>query len=401
MSASPDAFLETRFQEPRFQQAGAFTAEYSRVGPDIKQNRVVDNSINGLFIRTLTRANQPAREITVAARIDDVDIVHYIAENVVIAGRPGGPIQDGFKPNVASVAAQTSGGGSLQPDDYQYRITFVDAAGFESLPSDPTAVVTTTPGVQQVQLLNLPVIPSGSDYRTRRLYRLNPADGEYSVVAQLNRSESTFTDNGTVSGGAVLDLNREGIRGRLDGSLVIDPNTVVKFRGARIELGHSTQLLAEGKGGQRVVFTSSLDDRFGAGGSFDTNDDANTPGGGALPQRGDWSGIYAGPTANVSLDHAVVAYGGGVSLIEGGQSRGFAALELQQASARITNSRFEYNDNAARRLGTSWPQRPARGDSGDDLRAVHSADHRGQPICRESRFTAGYRSGVDDRRNDR
>ncbi len=346
MSASPDAFLETRFQEPRFQQAGAFTAEYSRVGPDIKQNRVVDNSINGLFIRTLTVPNQAAREITVAARIDDVDIVHYIAENVVIAGRPGGPIQDGFKPNVASVAAQTSGGGSLAPDDYQYRITFVDASGFESLPSDPTDVVTTTPGVQQVQLLNLPVIPSGSDYRTRRLYRLNPANGEYNVVAQLNRSESTFVDDGTVGGGAVLDLARVGIRGRLDGSLVIDPNAVVKFRGARIELGQGTQLLAEGLGGQRVVFTSSLDDRFGAGGSFDTTEDAGSPGGGALPQRGDWSGIYASPTSHVSLDHAVVAYGGGVSPIEGGQTRGFAALELQQASARVTNSRFEYNDYA-------------------------------------------------------
>ncbi len=345
MSASPNAFLETRFQEPKFQQAGAFTADYLRVGPDVKQNLVVDNSINGLFIRTERGANQPARQITVAARIDDVDIVHYIAENIVIAGQPGGPIQDGFKPDLSRAGVQTTGGGLLPVGDFQYRIAFVDPSGFESLASDPSPVATTTASARQVQLLNLPTIPSGSAYLTRRLYRLDPSDGQYRLVAQLNRSDSTYVDDGSVTGGAVLDLDREGIRGRLDGSLVIDPNSVVKFRGARLELDHGTQLLAEGTSGKPIVFTSALDDRFGAGGSFDTNDDKDTPGGGALPQRGDWSGIYAGPTANVSLDHSLVAYGGGVSLIEGGQSKGFAALELQQASARVTNSRFEYNDN--------------------------------------------------------
>ncbi|QEG01721.1 Thermophilic serine proteinase precursor [Stieleria maiorica] len=346
MSASPDAFLETRFQEPKFQQAGTFTADYSRIGPDIKQNLVIDNSINGLFIRTITQIGQPARPITVAAHIDDVDIVHYIAENVVIAGQPGGPIQDGFVPNSSSVSLNATGGGSLPVGTFDYRVTFVDRSGFESLASAPTISVTTTASARQVQVLNLPLITSGSDYVTRRLYRLDPVDGAYRLVTELNRSSSSFVDDGSTSGGAALDLSRAGIRGRLNGSLVVDPNTVVKFRGARIELDHGTQLLAEGVSGQRVVFTSALDDRFGAGGSFDTNKDAGTPGGGADPQRGDWSGIYAGPTANVSLDNAIVAYGGGVSLIEGGQSRGFAALELQQATARVTNTRFEYNDNA-------------------------------------------------------
>ncbi len=306
---------------------------------------VTGNSINGLFIRTEQGANQPARQITVAARIDDVDIVHYIAENIVIAGQPGGPIQDGFKPDLSRAGVQTTGGGSLPIGGLQYRIAFVDASGFESLASDPTPVVTTTAASRQVQLLNLPTIASDSVYATRRLYRLDPADGQYRLVAQLNRSDTTYADNGSVTGGAVLDLTREGIRGRLDGSLVIDPNSVVKFRGARLELDHGSQLLAEGTAGKPVVFTSALDDRFGAGGSFDTNNDQDVPGGGAVPTRGDWAGIYAGPTANVSLDHSLVAYGGGVSLIEGGQSRGFAALELQQATVRVTNSRFEFNDN--------------------------------------------------------
>ena len=234
MSASPNAFLETRFQEPKFQQAGAFTADYLRVGPDVRQNMVTGNSINGLFIRTERGVNQPARQITVAARIDDVDIVHYIAENIVIAGQPGGPIQDGFKPDLSRAGVQTAGGGSLPIGDFQYRIAFVDAAGFESLASDPTPVVTTTDSARQVQLLNLPTIATGSAYATRRLYRLDPTDGQFKLIAQLNRSDTTYADDGSVTGGAVLDLNREGIRGRLDGSLVIDPNSVVKFRGAPI-----------------------------------------------------------------------------------------------------------------------------------------------------------------------
>ncbi|TWU66700.1 Thermophilic serine proteinase precursor [Crateriforma conspicua] len=347
MSATPNSFLETSFQSPRFQQAGAFTADYDRVGPDIKMNLVTDNSINGLFIRTESEANQPPREITVSARFDDVGIVHYIAENILIAGQPGGSIQDGFAPDFGSVTTQTAGGGSLVNGTYQYRMTFVDAAGFESLASDASDAVTISGGNRTAQLLNLPVIPERSDYLSRRLYRLNPLSGEYELVAQLNRSDATFTDNGSVAtGGATLDLSRAGIRGRLDGSLVVDPNMVVKFRGARIELDHDTQLIAEGTEGKPVIFTSALDDRFGAGGSFDTNNDAGIAGGPTAPQRGDWSGLYAGPSANVSLDYATIAYGGGVSLIEGGQSRGFAALELQQADARVTNSRFEYNDNA-------------------------------------------------------
>jgi hypothetical protein len=223
MSASPDAFLETRFQEPKFQQAGTFTADYSRIGPDIKQNLIVNNSINGLFIRTITEIGQPAREVTVAAHIDDVDIVHYIAENILIAGRPGGPIQDGFQPDVSSVSLQATGGGALAVGDYEYRLTFVDESGFESLASESTMSTSTTDTARQIQVLNLPLISDDSDYLTRRLYRLNPTDGNFELVVELNRSSSTFVDDGSTSGGAILDLSREGIRGRLDGSLVIDP----------------------------------------------------------------------------------------------------------------------------------------------------------------------------------
>lgn len=340
MSAAPDSFEETSFQAPRFQADGTFTADYDRVGPDINNNQLISNSINGLFIRVETSPTTPPRQLTVAGRFDDVDIVHYIAENVFIAGTPGGSIQDGIRPDVISVASQRLAAGQLPAGTYDYRVTFVDSFGFESLASNPTTAITVA-NASSVRLINIPTVPSGSSYLFRRIYRRDAA-GAYRVVGQLDSSTNEFIDDGTRTGG-FLDLTRTGVRGRLDGSLVIDPGSVVKLTGARIELGQGTQLLAEGTESKPIIFTSVLDDRFGAGGTFDTNNDRTATSQGATPARGNWSGIYASPTANISLDNSVVAFGGGVSLLEGGQSRGFAALELQQATARVTNSRFENN----------------------------------------------------------
>ncbi|MGV3485685.1 MAG: peptidase, partial [Planctomycetaceae bacterium] len=342
MSAAPDSFEETSYQAPRFQAAGAFTADYDRVGPEINNNLLVNNSINGLFVRVETSTTTAPRQLTVAGRFDDIDIVHYIADNIIVAGTPGGSLQDGVVPDVSSISAQVLAGGSLAAGTYNYRITFVDAFGFESLGSLPTADVT-VPAGSSINLITLPQVDDDLDYLFRRVYRRD-LDGVYRVAGQLDASDNQFIDDGSRSG-SPLNLARLGVRGRLDGSLVVDPGSVLKFRGARIELGQGTQLLAEGTASKPIVFTSSLDDRFGAGGSFDTNNDINTPNGAANPARGDWSGIYAGPTANVSFDFSTIAYGGGVSLIEGGQSRGFDALELHQATARVTNSRFEFNAN--------------------------------------------------------
>ncbi|TVP99517.1 MAG: hypothetical protein EA381_09680 [Planctomycetaceae bacterium] len=345
MSASPNSFEETSFQAPRYQQAAPFTADYGRVGPDIKNNLLSGNSINGLFIRAETASDAPQKQLTVAGRFDDTDIVHYIAENVIIAGNPGGSLQDGFRPSLADVAGlNIPGGGVLPAGEYHYQLTLVDRYGFESLAAAlPSGSVLATDSAA-IELFNLPAAPSGSDYVSRRLYRQAPGESDFLLVGELDASASRFIDDGRRSGVA-LDLDRLGIRGRLNASLVIDPGTVVKLRGARIELGQGTQLLAEGLPGLPVVFTSVADDRYGAGGSFDTNNDALTAGGGLAPQRGDWAGIYAGPKSHVSLDNAVLAYGGGLSLIEGGQSKAFSTLELQQATGRVVDSRFEFNAN--------------------------------------------------------
>jgi len=345
MSASPDSFEETSYQSPRFQQQLPFTADYGRVGPDIKNNVLQGNSINGLFIRAETGPTTPLRQLTVAGRFDDTDIVHYIAENIVIAGNPGGSIQDGVRPQLNDVAGlPIAGGGVLAAGQYLYQMTFVDRFGFESLAALAPTDAITVGADGAVELFNLPSVPAGGDYTKRRLYRSVPGSTDFVLVAELDAGSGRFFDNGRRSG-VTLDTARQGVRGRLNASLVIDPGTVVKLTGARIELGHGTQLLAEGLPGLPVVFTSVADDRYGAGGSFDTNNDRNAPGGGLAPNRADWSGIYASPTAHVSINNGVIAYAGGVSLLEGGQSKAFSALELHQASARVVDTRFEFNAN--------------------------------------------------------
>ena len=344
ISAAPNSFAETSFQAPQFQRGGAFTADYDRVGPDIHNNLLLENSTNGLFIRVTTTPVEPPKEFTVAARFDDTDIVHYVSENLVVAGNPGGSIQDGVAPSMGLVSARRLSGGLVEPGDYQYKVTFVDEDGFESLPSADTFDFTVTETDSSVELTSLPTVGNQDAYLSRRLYRADATDGRFFLVAELDGSSVSFIDNGA-TGDAELDLNRQGIRGRLDASLVMDPGLIVKLRGARIEMGQGTQILAEGALRNPIVFTSSLDDRFGAGGTFDTNNDNNLVTPPADPERGDWSGIYAGPTSNVSFDHVQLSYAGGISLLPGGLSRGFLPLELQQAEGRVTNSRFEFNDS--------------------------------------------------------
>ena len=62
MSANPDSFEEDNFHAPKFQGI-SFTSDYDRVGPEIHNNTLVENSLNGLFIRVSTPAGTGHREI--------------------------------------------------------------------------------------------------------------------------------------------------------------------------------------------------------------------------------------------------------------------------------------------------------------------------------------------------
>ena len=355
ISAAPNSFEETSYQAPQFQKGGGFTADYDRVGPDMYHNLLLDNSVNGVFIRVATTPVEAPKEFTVAARFDDAELVHYISENLVVKGSPGGSIEDGVEPSMGLISARRLSGGPLGPEavvvgdpanppvSYDYKMTFVDANGFESLASSDVFTFSVDDPDSSIQLTSLPAVPSSGDYVSRRLYRSDAGVDDYRLVGRLDGATVLFTDD-SAGGDATLDLSLDGVRGRLDASLVFDPALIVKLRGSRIEMGQGTQLLAEGRLQSPIVFTSSLDDRFGAGGTFDTNNDNDLEAPSADPVRGDWAGIYAGPTSNVSFDHVQLSYAGGISLLDGGLARGFLPLELQQAEGRITNSRFEFND---------------------------------------------------------
>ena len=198
-----------------------------------------------------------------------------IAQNLAIQGTPGGPILEDTAPDAALVVttAQTVAGSTLvSGGNYNYRLVFVDANGFET-PASLVTVSTILPaGANSIRLSSLPAAPT--EYVGRRLYRSDATGaGTYTLVGQLGRSETTFIDNGTVFD-KTLDLTiTTRNRPNYDARLAVDPGVVVKLEGSRIETEIGAQFIAEGLPGQEIIFTSRLDDRYGAGGTFDTNDD--------------------------------------------------------------------------------------------------------------------------------
>ncbi len=330
ISADPNSFRELNFNSPAFQRNGAFTSDYTRVGPDIDGNTIVDNSTNGLRIRV--QADTALKPQTVTGRWDDTDIVHVLRQTLRIQGTPGGPINEqDLPPSELITLTNIAAGGSLAVGRYNYRLVFVDVEGNESLPSLPTETANVTVADSRILLQQLPPAPAG--FVSRRLYRSddtgNP-NGEYRLVAELDPSDTTYMDQG-LPGGGLLDLGTAPNalnRARLDASLTIDPGTVVKLEGARIEVQMGAQLLAEGLEGQRVIFTSRLDDKFGGSGTFDTNNDHDL----VDPSPGNWSGIYVGPEAKASFDNVLLTFGGGEST---NPSSGFNVLEFHQADGAL------------------------------------------------------------------
>ena len=103
----------------------------------IHANRLLNNSTNGLFIRIETPAGNDLQPLTVSGRFDDTDIVHVLAENLVIQGSDGDPLLDLARPAVDLITFTPRSGGTLSPGGtYQYKITFVDRNGFEGRPSN-------------------------------------------------------------------------------------------------------------------------------------------------------------------------------------------------------------------------------------------------------------------------
>jgi hypothetical protein len=182
--------------------------------------------------------------------------------------------------------------------------------------------------------------------------------------------ENLLIDGGV--GGYFLNPTTGNVEARKSGRLSIDPGVVVKLQGSRIELERGTsQLIAEGTAAQRVVFTSLGDNRYGAGGTFDTN--GNQP---DVRAAGDWGGIVLNAGAKASIDYAYVAFGGGTTPIEGSFDR-FNVIETHQGDLRVAHSRIE--SNAA---GTAATNRTGRGGNAAAAIFVRGA----QPVILDNDF---------------
>ncbi len=355
MAATPDTFAETIFTDPLYQSAAPFTPDYSRIGPRIAGNTLIDNSINGLFIRIVTRTGDVLESISTTTRFDDTDITHVLAENLVIDGTPGGAIINTAAPPTLLVNTQAViGSGEVPAGTYTYRLTNVTRNGLESAASLSTGEVMLG-AVGGIRLTNLPAVKLGSDFVARRLYRAEEGSpDDFRLVATLNATDTSYLDS-AATGTAKLTADTAVLRSRLDASLIIDPGTVIKLDGARIEARLGAGLIAEGLPSLPVVFTSLEDQRYGSGGTFDTNDRGDA---GEL-NPGDWGGIYIGPAGSASLDYAVIAGGGGTTRIEGGFAS-FNAIEVHQGNLRLANSRLELNADGR---GEPNDERVGRGDN--------------------------------------
>ena len=117
MSAESGQFRGDEFLRPSIRSASTTKRRLSRrtttrIGPDIRGNRLLNNSINGMFVRIDTPAGDQLERMTVSGRWDDTDIVHVVAENLVIEGTPGGPIKS---PLTGALVARTDAQLAIDP----------------------------------------------------------------------------------------------------------------------------------------------------------------------------------------------------------------------------------------------------------------------------------------------
>ncbi|MEJ2211156.1 MAG: right-handed parallel beta-helix repeat-containing protein [Anaerolineae bacterium] len=115
-----------------------------------------------------------------------------------------------------------------------------------------------------------------------------------------------------------------------EGHLAIDPGTVVKFVNPDLERSTGTLIIsgtleATGTATSPVAFTSFWDDDLG--GDTDGTDEPPVP--------GDWLGIVLQTGADVTLDQAIVRYGGANG----------TNLFAENASLSLTNSEISFSQN--------------------------------------------------------
>lgn len=278
-------------------------------------------------------------------------------------------------------AVEDAAVGQLAAGTYSYKYTFVDESGIESRYSLNTTVTIAPADAPKNIVLSGIELPSGK-YVSRNIYRSDNG-GAFQLVAVLEdatATSTTVTDDNTNPGQVA---GKTGIRhGRISSTLVVDPGMIIKSQGSRIELGFGANLLAEGRDGDEIIFTSKADDRYGASGSFDTDGNGDTRG-----DKGAWGGFYAKPTSRLSIDEAFIAHAGGVTGVNGGTAS-FNTVQVHQAVARIANTRFE--DNAKGTGSEQGDGRTGYAPQGDATVYVNST----QPILVNNVFVDNEGSAI-------
>ncbi|NLX97861.1 MAG: matrixin family metalloprotease, partial [Rhodopirellula sp.] len=149
-----------------------------------------------------------------------------------------------------------------------------------------------------------------------------------------------FTQNLHISGAPGGQITADGTPAHA-GRLEVAPGVIVKLGGTRIEAERGgANLIAEGGPSSPVVFTSINDRIYGAGGTFQTNQQSVN----SVAEPGNWGGLIFNAGSRGSLDYAKVYYAGGLSTF-GGASNEFNTIEIRQADVRIANSLFQNNDD--------------------------------------------------------
>jgi hypothetical protein len=246
--------------------------------------------------------------------------------------------------NVSAVAVSTGGAGATTAD-----VFLLEAATGKF--ASPLSVASTTVG----NTVN------GLFVRTQD--SITQAAEALSVDARWTATDIPYvlSDNLVLQGNPGGNLDNIA---RMSARLDIDPGVTVKLNNARIETQVGANFIAEGTASEPIIFTSLHDNTYGGGGTFET--DGVSPSSSSpltLPAPGDWAGLYFAPTSIGSLDHTVIAYGGGNSTVQG-NSDSFDAVEIHQATVRIADSTIENN---AKGVATG-----SRGDlEGNDAAAVY------------------------------